>query len=285
MLIENKSFTYSDMNTRKRELCALYNQLPIIMKMIKPSIESGGLHKCLESKINCHLDGLNKHNQSDNQKTLELCQVGKFLCTYFPDYNITETREQPDFIISNGSQTYGLEHQSIYKSDVLKRTGFFNNIALLAERELEEDSNFPFFLVTCSLRNDIEYSNKDKKVILNTFVQVIREFVTNGVFLENDIIDDIKKMNHSHKNINVNFGAYMVPMLEKEKLLEAIQKKERKIDKYIKNTRKPQWLLLIIGGVGKHSYKIRNDMSLEVETKFEKVFILEDFNNRLYELK
>ncbi|TXG38355.1 hypothetical protein [Seonamhaeicola maritimus] len=255
------------------------------MNTIKPSIDNDGLHKCLETKINIHLNGLNKHNQSDNQKTLELCQVGKFLCTYFPDYNIIETREQPDFIISNGSHAFGLEHQSIYKSEVLKRTGFYDNIALLVEKEFEKDSDFPNFLVSCYLRNDIEFSNKDKRRILNTFIRVIREFVLNDNFLENEIIDDIRKMNHSQKSVNVNFGGYMVPILEKEKLLEAIQKKERKIDEYIKNTEKPQWLLLLIGGVGAHSYRIRNDMNLEFETKFEKIFILEDFDNRLYELK
>lgn len=255
------------------------------MKLLEPVIINPKLSNCLGSKINHHVQNLNKFNQSENQKILELCQVGKFLCTYFPDFDIIESREQPDFLISNGSREYGLEHQSIFDDKILKRTGFFNNIALLAEREFVQDSSMPNFLVNCYIRKDVSFSNKEKNDILNTFLNVIKEFVFNNVIIENHLFDDIVKMPHSQKNIQVNFGAYMVPTLTIERLLKAIDKKERKVKKYINNTKRQQWLLLLIGGVGEQSYYLRKVMELNFDTSFEKVFLLEDFDNRLYELK
>jgi hypothetical protein len=67
--------------------------------------------------------------------------------------------------------------------------------------------------------------------------------------------------------------------------MTAIEKKENKVEKYISNTSCKQWLLLLIGGVGEHSFYVRNDLKLNFKTTFEKVFLMEDFDNRLYELK
>ena len=61
------------------------------MKKLEPDLKKAKLNDCLGSKINHHLTGLDKYNQSDSQKILELCQVGKFLCSYFPEYEITTT--------------------------------------------------------------------------------------------------------------------------------------------------------------------------------------------------
>tara|TARA_R110002012_G_scaffold309637_1_gene516789 strand:- start:94 stop:861 length:768 start_codon:yes stop_codon:yes gene_type:complete len=255
------------------------------MNLLKPKENKVSLNDCLGEKINHLVEGLDRFNQSENQKILELCQVGKFLCTYFPDFNISESREQPDFMITDGSINIGLEHQSIFVDEILQRTGFFNNIALLAEREFEMESEMPNFLVNCYIKKDISFSNKDKNKILKIFIDVIREFVLNDIVIENNLFDDLMKMPHSQKSINVNFGAYMVPTLDENRLLAAIEKKENKVEKYISNTNCKQWLLLLIGGVGEHSYYVRNDIKLNFETTFEKVFLMEDFDNRLYELK
>lgn len=255
------------------------------MKKLEPQLKKMKLSNCLGSKINNYLTGLDKYNQSENQKILELCQVGKFLCTYFPEYEIAESREQPDFLITNGKKNIGLEHQSIFVDEILKRTGFFKNIALLSEREFEKDENMPNFLVNCYIREDIEFSNKDKNEFLTTFITVIKEFVFNDVFIENNLIDDIYKMPHTQKSVNINFGGYMVPELSKVRLIEAIEKKEKKVKDYILNTNSEQWLLLLIGGVGAHSYYLRQEMEINIDTNFKKKFLLEDFDNRLYEIK
>ena len=255
------------------------------MKKLEPQLKNEKLSSCLGSKINHHLTDLDKHNQSENQKILELCQVGKFLCSYFPEYEIAESREQPDFLITNGKKKVGLEHQSILVDEILKRTGFFKNIALLTEREFEKDEKMPNFLVNCYIGKDIEFSNKNKNDFLKTFKTVIKEFVLNDIFIENNLIDDIHKMPHTQKSVNINFGGYMVPELSKERLLEAIDKKEKKVKDYIVNTNSEQWLLLLIGGVGAHSYYLRQEMDINLDTNFKKIFLLEDFDNRLYEIK
>lgn len=51
------------------------------------------------------------------------------------------------------------------------------------------------------------------------------------------------------------------------------------------NSNIPQWLLIVLGGIGESSYVLESDFDLTVETKFDKVFILEDFRTNLYEIK
>ena len=51
MLIENKSTSYSDMKTRKRELCASYNQLYAIGKKEKPPYVQAHLIFLVSHKI------------------------------------------------------------------------------------------------------------------------------------------------------------------------------------------------------------------------------------------
>ena len=46
--------------------------------------------------------------------------------------------------------------------------------------------------------------------------------------------------------------------ITEEIIKEAINKKEAKIESYISKTNLPQWLLLVIGGVGESSYLFEN---------------------------
>jgi hypothetical protein len=103
---------------------------------------------------------------------------------------------------------------------------------------------------------------------------------------ENPIIDRIFQMPHSKKNLTVNFGAHTVQNLSENIVYDFIKKKEGKIEKYSNNTGLDQWLILLAGGVGEYSYDIIEGLNFELlDTKFKKVFLLADFDNKLYEIK
>lgn len=64
-----------------------------------------------------------------------------------------------------------------------------------------------------------------------------------------------------------------------------LKSKDAKISSYKEKGITTQWLLLVIGSNGESSFEMNRNLKIEIETEFDKVFILEDFNNRLYELK
>ncbi|MBD3629269.1 hypothetical protein [Cyclobacterium sp.] len=82
-------------------------------RIIVPKLNQRTIKFEMEKTIRKHLNGLDSYNQSDYQKQLEICQLGKLLVTYLPDFSIEEVREKPDFIISDGKKRVAIEHQCI----------------------------------------------------------------------------------------------------------------------------------------------------------------------------
>ncbi|KXX66693.1 hypothetical protein [Flammeovirga sp. SJP92] len=241
--------------------------------------------ECLESKIRHHINKLDEYQKDQNQKILELCQVGKVLCTYFPAYSFKEIREVPDFIITDGINDICIEHELILQPEKKKRIGFLENTALLAERELYEDEDFPKFHADCRISDSFKFRTRDKQSIIDTFINVIRHKYLTGKLLDNELIERITFTKHSQKTISLNFGAYMVSEISESTICEFISKKEQKIDKYIENTGLKQWLILIIGNTCHSSYEVFDPFNVVFKSKFDKIFLLEDFDNVLYELK
>ncbi|MBN8666138.1 MAG: hypothetical protein J0M30_01460 [Chitinophagales bacterium] len=102
---------------------------------------------------------------------------------------------------------------------------------------------------------------------------------------ENDFVERAIKMRHSGKSVNPNFGAYWQKSITENLILEFIEKKESKIDVYKQTSVPPQWLVLIIGSNGQSSFEVNTLFKVAIKTKFDKVFLYEDFDNKLYELK
>lgn len=243
--------------------------------------------KKMESSIRNHLKGLDRYNQSDYQKQVEICQLGKLLAAYFPDFWIEEVREQPDFIISDGNKRVALEHQSILDIETKRTHGFFENLFHIAERDLQMDDSLPNFLVNCYLdKKNLSFKNSDKNRLIEIIKSTVTEFVLYGNVQENELIKRAIKMPHSQKNLCVNFGAYMVKDLDKETLTEFIDKKEKKLSSYKQNTDLKQWLLLVVSGVGEYSFDVDKPiLGLDIDSGFDKIYLMLDFENILYELK
>ncbi|MFT6841501.1 MAG: hypothetical protein ACJASR_000262 [Psychroserpens sp.] len=252
------------------------------MNEIHHNIKFQQLDNILEQKIRTHL---NKLNKSDNQKNLELCQVGKLLGTYFPEYNILETRESPDFIIKNGFEKIGVEHELIIDSTLKKKEGFYENICKKVEEKLDENKNMPNFLVNCLFKSDLDYKIREKGEIINSITSIISDYVLESKFPDNKFFHSIMKMNHSRKTINANFGAHIQNPITKSHISSAIKKKELKIENYINNTVQLQWLVLVIGSSGESSFEVDKLFEYNITSSFSKIFLYEDFNNRLFELK
>jgi hypothetical protein len=255
------------------------------MKPLNHEINFIDLKEKIEQKITRHLADLDKTKKVDKQKILELCQIGKLLASYYSDFDIISVQEKPDFLISNGQQTIGLEHELILESKSKEKEGFYQNICDKVEASLNEDSDLPNFLVNLYLKENISLKILDKNSIIDKFSKIVKQIVLTGEMEENDYIESTLIMKHSGKSVNPNFGAYWQKSITENLILEFIAKKESKINFYRQNSVPMQWLVLVIGSNGQSSYEVNTLFNIHIQTKFDKVFLFEDFANKLYELK
>lgn len=238
-----------------------------------------------QSLITEFTDELNVESYKNEQKILELCHIGKFLMFFDNQYKIEKVSEEPDFIIFSDKNRIGLEHQILIDNKSKEKEGFFGNLVKLAEKELRKDKDLPNFLANIYVHPSFHGKINEKQELVNEISQIVKIHIQSGELVENEIIDRISSMKHSRISLCPNMGAWWQKEVNLKLIKNAIKKKENKIDNYLKNTNLQQWLLIVIGGVGKSSYRIENEFNLSIDTKFDKVYILEDFNTNLFEIK
>ncbi len=239
----------------------------------------------MDEQINSHLANLLVDEKSNQQKILELCHIGKFLMFFDNKIRLDSLSEKPDFILNSDSGEIGLEHQVLINSKYKAREGFFENIFSIVESALQDDSELPDFLATCYLNEEIGVVRSQKSEFISIIKKVVKEYILTDVLIENPLIYKIRKTRNTRKSIYVNFGAWMEKDVPAKLILDAIRKKEKKLDSYRENSGNIQWLIIVIGSTKESSFNMSIDFELEFDTEFDKVFVLEDFYNKLYELK
>lgn len=255
------------------------------MRIIENNKSVSENKRYLGELIDSHLEPLLTDRRKNQQKILEICHVGKFLMFFENDFEISKVNEKPDFILTNGTELVGLEHQILVDSKSKEREGIFKTIFDLAELELKRDNSLPNFLANCYIVPYANFKLTEKKELVATIVRLVKKYVLTDVLEENQIIERISKMPHSGINIYENLGAWWQKDLTNEILSKAVKKKEKLLSNYKENSTEKQWLLIVIGGNGDSSYLIDRSMKYDLESEFDKVFVLEDFNNNLYEIK
>jgi hypothetical protein len=226
-----------------------------------------------------------RYTPVDDQKIKEITHVGKLLMHFGPQANIEEVREKPDFIISIDNQRISLEHTELLNDNYKQSEGTIETIINESEKLLLEEPNLPAQLITVQLNQFISMKANDKKGLIHEIIDIVKQYITSGSVIENQIIDNIDSMEHDRFALNVNQGGWWQDYVTKELLEKAISKKESKIANYILNTGLSQWLLVVIGGKYQSSYVIKEQFDFKIKTNFEKVYILEDLYTKLYEIK
>jgi len=238
------------------------------------------------SKINHLLVGLDNTKNNDGKKILELCQFGKLLSTYFVEYDIIDgNREEPDFIIENENEKVGIELMRIFDIETKIQEGYFETICNTAQKILEVDSNFPNFLICVYIHPNLKKCQSLKKKYVDILVDVVKDLVLNNKFTKNELVSHATINKHSQKSIYPNLGAYFQKTITEHQIIESIKSKEKKLPTYIENSVSKQWLVLVIGNVGASSLEVSEMFEMNtIETNFDRVFLYEDFGNKLFEL-
>lgn len=239
----------------------------------------------LEALIGSFVDQLKADKGKNHKKILELCHVGKFLMLAEQGISIKQLHEKPDFILRNDEQLIGLEHQIIIDQDAKQREGLIENVFALAENEMQNDSELPNFLANCFIRPGFQFKLADKVTTKDEIKKVVKHYVQTKVLLPNRIIYHMFSMRHSQRSIRANLGGWGQKIITPELIQAAIAGKERKVNSYRSQGLANQWLLLVIGSLKESSYEVEGIIDFKVDTAFDKVYLLEDFRNRLFEIK
>lgn len=224
-----------------------------------------------------------------DKENLELCQVGRFLSNLNSNASILKKRESPDFLISYNNDVIGLEHESILSED-LKSKKYRSIKRLFRDAAILFADRYPEYKILANIYlhdNNFSFKKHEMDSLKNEIVDFIYKYITQQDIPNPNFISDILILNHSRVSFVYNPGAGYVESIERGYILKAIERKERKIDEYIKNTGiNRQWLLLTMGTIEPDSFEfIDSFFDEEIKSRFEHIFVLEDFNSNVYEIK
>lgn len=258
------------------------------MKQIVNNSEIPENQISLDRLINEPLKNLDKSDKDYDKKVLEICHVGKFLMLLNSGYQISDVREQPDFIIKSiDNLIVGLEHEILVDSIHKKIEGSFSDIVKSTEEIFRERHPETKLLANVYVNTNKKITKRDKPIFIEKLLSIVEDSVFHDRFEENDLVHNISWHKHSGLNFSCNPGAWWQQSLHSDIMAESIHKKERKRLDYIKSTGiEEHWLLIVIGSLSQSSYEIdsRFDENFSFNSGFNRIFIMEDFRARLFEL-
>ena len=220
--------------------------------------------------------------KGNNKKTTEICHIGKFIMLLNESVSIFRLSESPDCLLNTNQGIIGLEHQII----VREQEGCFETIIRSVEQNLLADSSIPNFFANCDILPTANYSLSEKSEVIKTVTNVFKEYIIYDRNIPNPYVENIRLQKYSSKGISIRSNSFGPP-LSPSIIKQAILKKEEKLEQYIRNCNSPIWLLLVTGNLKNSSYYIEDTqlLSFFIHSKFDKIYLLEDFKGKLYRLK
>lgn len=226
-------------------------------------------------------------NSLSKKEVIELCNLGKFILRTGNEIKILSKSESPDFLVDKSGEIVGIEIEAIYNTnfvqDVKSKQQLLENAAI-EFRERHPDINI---FVNFQFKNDFLVRQAEKKDSTEKIINYIHNFVIGKFDQKPDFIESIHTMKHSRLDFAYDQGAYFVNHINDRLIEEAIQKKESKYENYVANSKTDhQWLLITIDSGASESYVIDEDTFFKrVSSRFERIYILEDFSNQITRIK
>ncbi len=242
-----------------------------------------------------------ENNTGQRSKDDELISLGKFLYTTQMDFRITPM-EIPDFILTANELTVGLEHTRLeagkdraYIAEIWKKYLKDTVSLLLAEitelngvANLTLDTDYKLYDGK-SLR---DFNNKTIKVNTEIIIKDLSNYmlaVIKGDTIATPVFVKAFSYQPSNEPFSLKYNQdYFVRNDFTKMVQDGIHKKEMRINDYRKNTNVTEcWLLLVYGDASLSSgFKVNEDsLTAAVQTTFNRVFILNSFNQACFELQ
>jgi hypothetical protein len=239
-----------------------------------------------------------KQNKARERRFVEL-----FKSAYkgFPAGTILadENQERPDIVVTTSQGKIGIEITALY-NDKLKRAESECEKAVLESRRIYEKHNLPKLYVSVHIGGENSFNRKNR----SKFAAVIAKLVAANVpsvdryvALENDFnnplqfpyeIDSIYIYRHSWPEENrwsaPSAGLYREHFVDE--LQSVISEKDSKLCGYARDC-KEQWLLIVAENSSPSTFFDPSQRTTNhcYKSSFDKVFLLELFKVKLFELK
>jgi hypothetical protein len=225
----------------------------------------------------------------EKKEVLEVCQIGKFVYKIDTEIRITEKPQppSPDFIISHKNKQIGLEHTQILTGDASR---YFKIKRLLEYSEQVFEKKYPNINVhaTISILNDkLDFKQSEKSYLAKKIAEFVQLTLKETKFEFPDFITGIRTTNHSQVSFSYKEKDGRAEYLTRERLKQEITKKESKISNY-KNSEfelSEYWLTLLIGSLSSVSYELNEMENYEMESKFDRVYLMADFDAKIIRIK
>tara|TARA_Y100000780_G_C13654758_1_gene406136 strand:+ start:733 stop:1521 length:789 start_codon:yes stop_codon:yes gene_type:complete len=225
----------------------------------------------------------------NKQETLEVCQIGKFAYKIDSDIRIVDKPQppNPDFIIELNDNLIGLEHTQILTEDAQR---YFRVKTLLDYAEQIFEQKYPNINVhaTISVQNDEwNYSQKDKPKLAEQIADYVQWTRLETDFELPEKITNIKTTRHSQVSFTYKEKKWQAVYLTRQRLKSEIEKKESKILGYKKSDKQltELWLVLLIGSLSSVSYELNESENYEMESEFDRVYLMADFDAKILRVK
>ncbi|WP_158960637.1 hypothetical protein [Myroides fluvii] len=216
------------------------------------------------------------------KEILEVCQIGKFVYKIDCEINIVDKPKppRPDFIIEYDSKLVGLEHTRIFSenADNYNRTKSIIEYSEKVYRKIFPEDKVH---ATISIIDDnIEYKQSEKKSIAIEIAKYVN-CVKNQIAVEKPtFIENVRTRIHSQIDFTYKEKKWEAGYLTKERLEEAIRKKETRLEIYKKGETEilEYWLVLLIGSLSSASYELKENENYEMLSEFDRVYLMTDFD-------
>ena len=225
----------------------------------------------------------------NKQETLEVCQIGKFAYKIDSDIRIVDKPQppNPDFIIELNDNLIGLEHTQILTKDAQR---YFRVKTLLDYAEHIFEQKYPNIKVhaTISVQNDEwNYSQKDKPKLAEQIADYVQWTRLETDFELPEKITNIKTTRHSQVSFSYKEKNWQAEYLTRERLKSEIEKKESKILRYKTSEKQltELWLVLLIGSLSSVSYQLNEYENYEMQSEFDRVYLMADFDAKILRVK
>ena len=224
-----------------------------------------------------------------SQEILEVCQVGKFVYKIDSEIKIIDKPQppNPDFIIEYKKKSIGLEHTLILTEDASR---YFKVKSLLDYSEKIFRKKYPNVNVsaTISVQNDQwDYKQNEKAKLAENIADYVQWTIQGLEFDLPEKITHLKTLKHSQVTFSYMEKNWRAEYLTKERLEIEIMKKEGKISGYQKSEKELTefWLILMIGSLNSVSYELNESENYQMESKFNRVYLMADFDAKILRIK
>jgi len=225
----------------------------------------------------------------NKQELLEVCQIGNFAYKINPEIRIIDKPQppNPDFIIEYTDKTIGLEHTQVLTDDASR---FFKVKSLFDYAEQIFKNKYQNINVhaTISVQDDCwDYRQQDKPKLAEKIADFVQWTMCELEFNLPEKITQIRTTKHSQVSFTYKEKNWQAEYLTRERLEAEILKKETKILGYQKSEKKlaELWLVLLIGSLSSVSYKLNESENYKMESKFDRVYLMADFDAEIIKVK